>query len=100
MSEDLWELLEEEPRAKGAPPTAACAKAFVLAFLRGRVAAAARRRLLDVICPQRAATRRTGPEAHQDRIAHHMRGADAATRLVDWPPDPVLDMLARLCAKR
>jgi GAF domain-containing protein len=103
MSEDLWQLLEEEAARQGVSAAHVVRDSVLLRL--GQLSAArgdseaqmtieqlARRSLQD--------RRNHDGDPHGRRLREPRRlAAVRATGLVDGPPDPGLDTLARLCAK-
>jgi hypothetical protein len=103
MSEDLWELLEEEAGRQGVSAAHVVRDSVLLRL--GHLSAARGDSGAQMTIEQ-LARRSLQEQRHYDGDAHgtalrEPRRLDAvrATGLVDGPPDPGLETLARLCAK-
>jgi GAF domain len=103
MSEDLWELLEEEAARQGVSAAHVVRDSVLLRL--GHLSAARGdsdaqmtiEQLADRSLRQR---RRHEPDTHTRKLREPRRlAAVRATGLVDGPPDHTLQTLARLCAK-
>jgi hypothetical protein len=103
MSEDLWELLEQEAARQGLSAAHVVRDSVLLRL--GHLSAARGDGNAQMTIEQLARRslqegRHYESEAHTKALREPRRlAAVHATGLVDGPPDPGLDMLARLCAK-
>jgi GAF domain-containing protein len=103
MSEDLWQLLEEEAARQGVSAAHVVRDCVLLRL--GHLSAARGDSDAQMTIEQLARRSLEDPR-HHDGDPHGKRlreprrlGAVRAIGLVDGPPDPGLDTLARLCAK-
>jgi hypothetical protein len=103
MSEDLWELLEQEAARQGLSAAHVVRDSVLLRL--GHLSAARGDGNAQMTIEQLARRslqerRHYEGEAHTKALREPRRlAAVRATGLVDGPPDPGLDMLAHLCAK-
>jgi hypothetical protein len=103
MSEDLWELLEQEAAHQGVSAAHVVRDSVLLRL--GHLSAARGDHDAQMTIEQLARRslqerRHYEDDAHAAALREPRRlAALRATGLVDGPPDPALDTLARLCAK-